>query len=132
MIIQNFNELATSDKKKDCLEILEAGLQAANPENIIPKYVTPNEIKIGDKSVKIGKYSNIYSIAFGKAGDSMTRALNALISIKSGIVVIPKGSKSRIKGKKFQIFNSRHPKPDQTSVKAAKEVIKFLQNKRSD
>ena len=132
MIIQNFNELATSDKKKDCLEILEAGLEAANPENIIPKYVTPDEIKIGDKSIKIGKYSNIYSIAFGKAGDSMTRALNAIIPIKSGIVVIPKGSKSRIKGKKFQIFNSRHPKPDQTSVKAAKEVMKYLQNKKSD
>ncbi len=132
MIIQNFNELATSDKKKDCLEILEAGLEAANPENIIPKYVTPNEIKIGGESIKIGKYSNIYSVAFGKAGDSMTRALNAIILIKSGIVVIPKGSKSRIKGKKFQIFNSRHPKPDKTSVKAAKEVMKFLQNKRSD
>lgn len=132
MIIQNFNELATTDKKKDCLEILEAGLQAANPENIIPKYVTPNEIKIGDKSIKIGKFSNIYSVAFGKAGDSMTRALNAIIPIKSGIVVIPKGSKSRIKGKKFQIFNSRHPKPDKTSVKAAKEVMKFVQNKRSD
>ena len=131
MIIQNFNELATSDKKKDCLEILEAGLEAAKPENIIPKYVTPDEIKIGDKSIRIGKYSNIYSIAFGKAGDSMTRALNAIIPIKSGIVVIPKGSKSRIKGKKFQIFNSRHPKPDQTSVKAAKEVMKFLQNKKS-
>ena len=132
MIIQNFNELATSDKKKDCLEILEAGLEAANPENIIPKYVTPDEIKIGGKSIKIRKYSNIYSVAFGKAGDSMTRALNAIIPIKSGIVVIPKGSKSRIKGKKFQIFNSRHPKPDQTSVKAAKEVMKFLQNKKSD
>jgi len=132
MIIQNFKDLATSDKKKDCLEILEAGLQAANPENIIPKYVTPNEIKMGDKSINIEKYSNIYSVAFGKAGDSMTRALNAIIPIKSGIVVIPKGSKSKIKGKKFQIFNSRHPKPDKTSVKAAKEVMKFVQNKRSD
>jgi hydroxypyruvate reductase len=132
MIIQNFNDLANTDKKKDCLEILEAGLQAANPENIIPKYVTPNEIKIDGKSFNIGKYSNIYSVAFGKAGDSMTRALNAIIPIKSGIVVIPKGSKSRIKGKKFQIFNSRHPKPDKTSVKAAKEVMKFVQNKRSD
>ncbi len=131
MIIKNFDELATNDKKKDCLEILEAGLQTANPENIIPKYVTPDEIKIGSKSIKIEEYSNIYSIAFGKAGDSMTRALNAIISIKSGIIIIPKGSKSRIKGKKFQIFNSRHPKPDQTSIKAAKEVIKFLQNRRS-
>jgi len=132
MIIQNFKELAITDKKKDCLEILEAGLQAANPENIISKYVTPNEIRIGDKSIKISEYSNIYSVAFGKAGDTMTRALNAIVPIKSGIIVIPKGSKSKIKGKKFQIFNSMHPKPDQTSVKAAKEVMKFVQNKRSD
>ncbi|EIJ66011.1 MOFRL family protein [Candidatus Nitrosopumilus salaria BD31] len=124
--------MATTDKKKECLQILEAGLQAANPENIIPKYVTPTQIKINDKVFDISKYSNIYSVAFGKAGDSMTRALNAIIPIKSGIVVIPKGSKSIIKGKKFQIFNSRHPKPDQTSVKAAKEVMKFVQNKRGD
>jgi len=132
MIIQNFDDLATTDKKKDCLEILESGLQAANPENIIRKFVTPNEIKINGKSFNLEKYSNIYSVAFGKAGDSMTRALNKIISIKSGIIVIPKGSKSKIKSKKFQIFNSRHPKPDQTSVKAAKEVMKFVQNKRSD
>ena len=132
MIIQNFDDLATTDKKKDCLEILESGLQAANPENIISKFVTPNEIRINGKKINLEKYSNIYLVAFGKAGDSMTRALNAIIPIKSGIVVIPKGTKSIIKGKKFQIFNSRHPKPDQTSVKAAKEVMKFVQNKRND
>ncbi|MGY5148534.1 MAG: glycerate kinase type-2 family protein [Candidatus Nitrosopumilus sp. bin_68KS] len=132
MIIQNFNELAVTDKKKDCLEILEAGLQAADPQNIIPKYVSPNQIKINGEIINMGKFSNIYSVAFGKAGDSMTRALNAIIPIKSGIVVIPKGSKSKIKGKKFQIFNSRHPEPDKTSVKAAKEVMKFVENKRSD
>ena len=130
MIIQNYEELATSEKKKDCLRILEEGLKAANPENIISKFVTPEEIKINGKTIKLNKFSGIYTVAFGKAGDSMTRALNAIIPIKSGIIVIPKGSKSKIKGKKFQIFNSGHPKPDQTSVKAAKEVIKFLQNRR--
>ncbi len=130
MIIQNFDELAVSEKKKDCLEILESGLQAANPENIISKYVTPNEIKINGKIFNIEKYTNIYTVAFGKAGDSMTRALNSIISIKSGIIVIPKGSKAKIKSKKFQIFNSGHPKPDKTSVKAAKEVMKFVNNKK--
>jgi len=132
MIIQNFDDLATTDKKKQCLEILDAGLQAADPKNIISNYVTPNEIKINGKTFNLEKYSSIYSVAFGKAGDSMTRALNAIVPIKSGIIVIPKGSKSIIKAKKFQIFNSRHPEPDQTSVKAAKEVMKFVQNKRSD
>ena len=130
MIIQNYEDLATSEKKIECLEILDAGLKAADPENIIPKFVTPEEIKINGKILKLKDFSNIYTVAFGKAGDSMTRAVNAIISIKSGIIVIPKGSKSKIKGKKFQIFNSGHPKPDQTSVKAAKEVTKFLQNRR--
>ena len=131
MIIQNFEDLAITDKKKDCLEILESGLQAADPKNIISKFVTPKEIKKGNKVLNIENYSNIYSVAFGKAADSMTRALNAIIPIKSGIIVIPKGTKAKIKGKKFQIFNPRHPKPDQTSVKAAKEVMKFVENKKS-
>src|SRR3970040_1304918 len=130
MIIQNYEDLATSERKRECLDILEAGLRAAEPENIIPKFVTPEEIKINGKTLKLQGFANIYTVAFGKAGDSMTRALNAIIPIKSGIIVIPKGSKSKIKGKKFQIFNSGHPKPDQTSVKAAKEVTKFLQNRR--
>ncbi len=132
MIIQNFDDLATTEKRRDCLEILESGLQAANPENIIPKFVTPKKIKVEGKTLDISGYSSIYSVAFGKAGDTMTRAVNAIVPIKSGIIVIPKGSRSKIRGKKFQIFNSRHPKPDQTSVKAAKEIIKFVQNKRSD
>ena len=131
MIIQNFEELANTKKKKDCLEILESGLQAANPENIISNYVTANEIKIDGKIFNIEKYSSIHTVAFGKAGDSMTRAINSIISIKSGIIVIPKGTKAKIKSKKFQIFNSGHPKPDKTSVKAAKEVIKFVQNRKS-
>jgi len=131
MIIQNFDDLATTDKKKECLEILESGLQAADPKNIISKFVTPKEIKINSKIFNIENYSSIYTVAFGKAADSMTRAINAIIPIKSGIIVIPKGAKAKIKGKKFQIFNPRHPKPDQTSVKAAKEVMKYVQNKKS-
>ncbi len=131
MIIQNFEELAITEKKKDCLEILESGLQAADPQNILPNYVTPNEIRLNGKIIDISKYSNIYTVAFGKAGDSMTRAINSIISIKSGIIVIPKGSKAKIKGKKFQIFNSNHTKPDKTSVKAAKEVMKFVENKKN-
>jgi len=130
MIIQNYEDLATSEKKRDCLEILEAGLKAADPENILVKFVTPEEIKINGKILRLEEFSSIHTVAFGKAGDSMTRALNEIISIKSGIIVIPKGSKSKIKGKKFQIFNSGHPQPDQTSIKAAKEVVKFLQNRR--
>ncbi len=132
MMIQNFNELATSQKKKDTLEILESGLEGAMPENILPKFLHQNEIIVAGESLKLDRFSNIYTVAFGKAADSMTSAVNAIIPIKAGVVVIPKGSRSKIKGKKFQIFNAGHPKPDQISVKAAKEVIKFLQNRKKE
>ena len=130
MIFKNFQELATTQKKKDCLKILHAGLAAADPANIIPEFVSPKKITICKDTSDLEKYSNIYSVAFGKAADSMTRSLNKIVPIKSGIIVIPKGSKSQVKGKKFKIFNARHPKPDKTSVKAAKEVVKFLENRR--
>ena len=130
MIIQNFHDLATSSRKKESLQILEAGLRAADPEAIIPKFVTRDEIRMEKKTINVSEYSAIYTVAFGKAGDSMTRAFNGIIPVKGGIIVIPKGSRSVVLGKKFQIFNSGHPRPDRTSVKAAKEIVKFLQNRR--
>ena len=130
-MIRNLDELATSGKRRDCLGILEAGLEAAQPEKIIPRYVRDGVISVGGTTVRAEEYSGVYVVAFGKAADAMTRAFNAAIPINAGIVVIPKGSRSRIRGKKFQIFNARHPKPDKTSVRAAREVMKFLQNRRS-
>ena len=131
-MIQNFTELATNNKKRDCLEILNAGLKAADPQNFMSKYVTADGIKLKDRFVEFAKYSAIYSIAFGKSADSMTSALNALVPIRRGIVVIPRGSRSKILGDRFEIFNSRHPLPDQTSVKAAKQISKFVQNRHHD
>ncbi|MCY4491112.1 MAG: DUF4147 domain-containing protein [Thaumarchaeota archaeon] len=132
MIIQNFSDLATSEKKRHCLEILDAGLAAADPADILPKFVKKSHIKAGSVVLDVSKYSRIYTVAFGKAGDSMTKIVNSTIPLDGGIIVIPKGSKSLITGKKFQIFNSGHPKPDKTSVKAARAVVKFLKTKRCD
>ena len=132
MHIQNFSDLATSKKKHQCLQILEAGLAAADPVVIMPKFVTGSHITVNGEVFDLARYARIYTVAFGKAGDSMTRALNSIVPVQGGIIVIPDGSRSLIKGKKFHIFNSGHPKPNKSSVKAAKEIIKLLRNRRHD
>ena len=119
MMIQNFEELATSQKKKDTLEILESGLEASKPENILQKFVTPSKITVDKEILNIEKFSSIHTVAFGKAADSMTRALNAIIPIKGGIVVIPKGSRSKIKGKKFH-FKIKNEVSTSLSTKSKK------------
>ena len=132
MIIKNSKELATNFRKKTTLDILEAGLHAAKPKKSIEKFVKPNKIIIGKKLFNLPNSKNVYVIAFGKAADSMTRALNLILKIIGGIIVIPKGSKNQIQAKKFQIFNSGHPLPNNVSVLAAKSIMKFLEQRKKE
>lgn len=133
--IANREELIASDsRREDCLRIIESGMNAANPASFVSAYLKYDVICTSDKNVitNLDKYSTIHTVAFGKASDTMTQAANSILKdrLTSGIIILPKGVKSVIKGKKFRIFNARHPIPDQTSVKAAKESIKFLQARR--
>jgi hydroxypyruvate reductase len=130
MIIQNYKELATNFRKKRALDILEEGLQAAKPEKFLKKIVKPNKIVIGKKSLKLSKFENVYLVSFGKAADSMASTINSLLRIKRGIIVIPQGTKSQIKHKKFQIFSAGHPIPNNASLKAAKTIMQFLHKRK--
>jgi len=132
MIIKNSKELATNFRKKTTLDILEAGLYAAKPKKSIEKFVKPNKIIIGKKSFNLPNSKNVYVVAFGKAADSMTKALNSISKIKGGIIVIPKGSKNQIQSKKFRIFNSGHPLPNNVSMRAAKSIMKFLEYRKKE
>ena len=126
MIIKNFSKLAKGHKKI-AMSILNAGMDAALPELYIQKILQPNKINLGKKSILLSKYENIHIISFGKAADSMTKAVDSVLHVKSGIIVIPKSLKSTIKNKKFKIIRSNHPTPNSSSIFAANEILKFLQ-----
>ena len=130
MIIKNYRELAQSRAKKNTLQILEAGLSAASPNIGLEKYLKKDKIVIDEKLISMSNYSGVHLIAFGKSADSMAKTANSILNIKSGFIVIPKGSKSVVKGTKFKIFNSGHPTPNQTSVNAAKTILKFLKRRK--
>lgn len=130
MIIQNYRTLAQSRSKKNALRILEAGLAAASPNLGLEKCIEKDKIQLGNKSYSLENYSGIHLIAFGKSADRMAKTVSRIIDIKSGIIVIPRGSRSAVKGKKFQVFNATHPTPNQTSVNAAKAITKFLKRRK--
>lgn len=133
MIIQNYEELATNFRKKHALDILEVGLEAANPEKFLRKFVKQNKIIIEKKSLKLSNYQNIFLVSFGKAAGSMANTINSLIKIKGGIIVLPNRTKLQLSNKKFLIFTTGHPVPNTSSLKAAKAILQFLQKrKKSD
>lgn len=129
MIIKNFKELSKNKKKKTALQILEAGLVAAKPQNSLKKILYQNRIELGKTKINLNDFANVYLVAFGKAADSMASSVDSITKIKGGIVVIPKGSNPLVKSKKFKIFKSGHPLPDKASVRAASAALRFVQSK---
>jgi len=129
MIIQNYSTLAKDPGITIGLELLTAGLASAMPQKELKKILNSNTVQIGKKRIKLSNYDSIHLVAFGKAANSMTKAVNSIVHIKNGIIVVPKGTKSLIKNNKFKIFKSGHPVPDQTSVHAAKSILKFVKQR---
>lgn len=130
MIIRNFDELAQDKRRRKTLNILESGFSNASPEIALKKFLRSNSIVLPKQRIDLKHYTSVYVVAFGKAADLMTLHANRTLDIKSGIVIIPKGVKSVIKSKKFKVFYASHPIPDQSSVLAAKYIMKFLSNRR--
>jgi len=132
MIIQNYSALKKDSNFSKVLQILIAGLDSAMPQKELGKILNSKQIRIGRKLIKLKNYDSIYLVAFGKAANSMAKAVSSNVKIKKGIVVVPKGTKSIIKNKKFKIFKAGHPTPDKTSVQAAKSILKFLTKRNKD
>lgn len=131
MIIQNYPALNKEYGVTKGLKILNAGLESAMPHKELKKFFGSSIIQIGNKMIHLSKYDSIYLVAFGKAANSMTKAVISAVKIKKGIVVAPKDAKSIIHDKKFQIFKSGHPAPDKTSITAAKSILNFLKQRNS-
>ena len=129
MMIKNFNSLANTEVKKKALQILEAGLTAAQPKNFLKTFLNKNYILLGKNRIILSNYGKIFVVAYGKAADSMADYVSEKIKVSQGIVVVPKYTKSSLVSKKFKMFYSGHPLPDKESVRAGKAVQKFVNNR---
>ena len=130
MLISNSSALGATKRARHALSILEAGLEAANPARIIPRFVEDRAILVGGKAVPLDGYDGIYTVAVGKAADAMSRAVSRILTVRAGVVVVPRDSKVMTRGHRFQMYRSEHPRPGRGSLTAAKAVLKFLSNRR--
>lgn len=115
-------------KTQNALEILDAGLYAALPENLLADMVKKDKLIIGNKSYSLSKYRKIYVIAVGKAADSMAQLVYSKIKLDGGIIIIPRNYKPMFCNKKFKIHRAGHPIPNKSSILAAKSILELIKN----
>lgn len=132
MRISNSHTLGSTKRARHALSILEAGLEAADPARIIPRFVEDGAVRVDGRIVPLNGYDGIHVVAVGKAADAMSRAISRILPVRSGVVVVPHDSKPAVRGKRFHLYRSEHPRPGRGSVAAAKAVLKFLSNRREN
>ena len=131
-MINNFEELATTELRKKALEIVNAGLEAINTEKILREGVRLEEDKliIKNKIFDLNGYKRVFVIGFGKASSLMAKVIEEILKdkIEEGIVI----STNNVKLDKIKVIEGTHPMPSQGNIDATKEIIELVEKLNED
>ncbi|MBN2462331.1 MAG: DUF4147 domain-containing protein [Dehalococcoidia bacterium] len=126
MIIKNRNELATTELRRQALEIIEAGIERVLPETIMKSAINYNRksrsLEINDATYSIAG-GRIFVIGGGKASGLMAEVLEDKIganNISAGIINCKSGAYGT---KRIKVIKAGHPIPDERGLNGVKQML---------
>lgn len=133
-IIKNWDELARDPMHEDALNIVLAGIRAADPRKSVLDNLRlePGKVCTGDYCVQAA--AGVYVIGFGKASVQMaTGAIDALgDALVKGAVIAPKevalevGNVGRI-----AVLPGNHPIPGEDTLRSTEAVLRVCEEARA-
>lgn len=130
MMIKDFEKLAKTAVRRDALLIMEAGLQAIQPQTALRKTLSlkGETLSANGKKFDLGTYKNIYVIGIGKASLAAGKFLEDLLGdqITDGVIIDVVSAKL----KRVRTFRGTHPFPTDVNIAATDEAIALLKRAR--
>jgi len=127
-LIKNFEKLATSSNRKIALEIMEAGIEAINTEEVISKSISleGDILNINGENFDLSLFEKIKVVGFGKSSPEAALALEKILGsrISSGAVV----GLSKVDTKYIETFVGTHPKPSSENVIAGEKIFEVIKD----
>ncbi|MFN2229716.1 MAG: glycerate kinase [Anaerolineae bacterium] len=140
-LIRNWDELTSHGDREGraiALEILEAGLAAADPyantRDLIR--VEGNRLRIGDhpeldvsgygdEAIDLSEIAHIYVIGAGKAVQHQARALEDLLGdrLTAGAITVKRGEGCLLR--RIAVTEAAHPVPDEASVSGTRKIVEI-------
>lgn len=125
-LIKNFDQLANTELRKKALSLVEAGLQAIEPQEVLQKNITcSNDIlKIHTEEFNLKNYKRIFLVGFGKGSSGISKYLEELLGDK-----LTKGFDIDVVDetfKKIEYTKGTHPLPSQQNILFTQMVLEEL------
>lgn len=124
--------IAINTLRHHALAFFQSGVSAADPYSAVKQYlnVDNNSIQFGNTNTpqRIGHWTKIYLIAFGKAAGAMAKAAREIIPEQllhnKSIAVTNYENNVAING--IDIIGAGHPLPDKAGLQAAQKIVQQI------
>ncbi len=128
MFIKNFKQLAKTPQRKIVLEIIEEGLFAIQPKEIISRNIklTNANLTIKDKTFTLQNYNRIFLLGFGKGSAMLAKYTEEILGdfLTEGYVI----DLEKVQFSKIEQTIGTHPLSSKTNFLFTKKVLKKLTN----
>jgi len=120
--IKNFNELASTELRKNALEIVSSGYEAIDTAHVITSqvWIEKEILHVDGETFDLNKYEKIYILGCGKVACSaafyLERILKAYVS-EGAVVGISEGVCEIV-----ETFKGTHPLPSEVNFQASKRM----------
>lgn len=127
-LIKNFDYLASTPERKVVLEMIEAGLQAIQPQEVFTNnfILKDSSLQIQDKKFDLTKYQRIFLVGFGKGCALMCKIMEERLGnyLSEGFVIDIVEQTFH----KLQFTKGTHPLPSQENLSFTQNVLEKLQS----
>jgi glycerate 2-kinase len=126
--IKNSTTLATSDKRKVALTLLEAAFSSIQPKNVLENsfFRQSNILKISSAEIDLDKYKRVFMIGFGKGSAGIAKIIEQKIvdKITDGYVI----DATKENFTKLHFTLGTHPLPSEQNITFTNTVLENIQN----
>ena len=131
-LIKNFEQLAVSEGRRVVLEIMEAGLTAIQPAEVLDQGLSlnGNKLVIAGQGFDLEKYDRVFLLGFGKGAAGISKIIDEKLGNKltEGWVIDMESAQ----GNRVKYSLGTHPLPSQQNVEFTKNVVLKLEGKLTE
>ncbi len=125
--VQKMNDQPTNKRKRDAVEIFQAGLQAVAPDAAIRRFcrLDDNIFTVADRRYNLDLFEKIIVLGAGKAGASMAGSIERIFGerILAGLINVKYGHLAKLR--RITVREGGHPVPDHQGLKGAEAIYKL-------
>lgn len=131
-MIKNAGELARTDRHREALDALTAGIEAAHPRSVLPHAISFDEgvLTVGDTTYDLRSVSEVYLIGGGKPAGAMAAELESELGdrLNGGAIVTDQA----VDTDHVSVTVGSHPLPDGPNRTGTDQVIDIAEGATED